>query len=140
MLRSVPRFEKWFESHEQKNAERGIGWAFAVGGIGGFLVGLTSVGAGTLFGIAMLMVYGVNPRKMVGTDIVHACVLSSVAALGHVWAGDVDYGLVGSLLIGAIPGVIAGGALSTRMPEKALRPTLGTVLLLSGLKILVAIP
>jgi uncharacterized membrane protein YfcA len=136
MARSIPQIEQFFQRRETVDAERGIAWALGVGAVGGFLVGLTSVGAGTLFGVALLFVYGVKPRKMVGTDIVHACVLSSVAALGHVWAGDVDYGLVGSLLIGAIPGILIGGALSTRMPEGALRPTLGTVLLLSGLKML----
>jgi len=137
ILRSIPRIEAMFKPRESDEApQRGLAWALAVGAIGGFLVGLTSVGAGTLFGVALLFVYGVKPKRMVGTDIVHACILSSVAALGHVWAGDVNYGLVGGLLVGAIPGVLIGGALSTRMPESALRPTLGTVLLLSGLKML----
>jgi uncharacterized membrane protein YfcA len=84
--------------------------------------------------VALIVVFGLETKKMVGTDIYHGCVLSLVAASGHIWAGDVDFGLVGSLLIGAIPGVLIGGLISTRLPERAMRPTLGMVLLLSGLR------
>ncbi|BDI29740.1 UPF0721 transmembrane protein YjnA [Capsulimonas corticalis] len=136
LSRSMPRVEAWFERRRGREVHHGFFWAVLVGAIGGFLVGLTSVGAGTLFGVALIFIFGLGAREVVGTDIYHGCLLSAAAALGHVWAGDVDYGLVASLLIGAIPGVLLGGMLSSRLPERALRPTLGTVLLLSGLKIL----
>ena len=70
---------------------------------------------------------------MVGTDIFHAAMLSTAAAAGHIVAGDVNYNLVGSLLLGAIPGILIGGKLTVRMPEKALRPALGAVLLATGI-------
>jgi uncharacterized membrane protein YfcA len=59
-----------------------------------------------------------------------------VAAAGHVVAGDVDFALVASLVIGAVPGILLGGLVAIRIPEQALRPTLGTVLLLTGVRIL----
>jgi uncharacterized protein len=82
--------------------------------------------------VAMLLVFGMSAHQMVGTDIVHAAMLTFAAAGAHVWAHNVDYPLVGSLLIGSLPGVLMGSRLATRMPQKALRPTLAVVLLMSG--------
>jgi len=136
IMRSVPKVETWFNSRLPVPSKHSLVYAILVGVVGGFLVGLTSVGAGTLFGVALILLFGLKSKEMVGTDIFHGCILSAVAAAGHVAAGDVDYSLVGSLLIGAIPGVLIGGFFSTRMPEKAIRPTVGTVLLLTGVRIL----
>jgi uncharacterized protein len=136
IARSVPRIEEWFNSHREYPKEHSLVVSLIVGAIGGFLVGLTSIGAGTLFGVALILVFGQRPRETVGTDIYHGCILAVAAAAGHVVVGDVDFPLVGSLLIGAIPGVLLGGLMSTRLPERALRPALATVLLLSGLRIL----
>jgi uncharacterized membrane protein YfcA len=113
-----------------------IWWAAGSGVVLGFLVGVTSVGSGTLFGMLLLAVFGLSAREMVGTDLFHAALLTSAAAGAHVWAGNVDYSLVANLLVGSIPGVLLGSRLAARMPEKALRPVLAGVLLFSGLKMI----
>lgn len=137
LVRSSPAVEAWFEKRQAYIPKHSFVWAFSVGVIGGFLVGLTSIGAGTLFGVALILIFGLKPKQTVGTDIFHGCILAAVAAVGHVFAGNVDYGLVASLLVGAIPGVIIGSNMSTIMPDRALRPALGTVLLLIGVRTLI---
>jgi len=136
IARTIPQVEAWFARRQQIHKEPSLAVTIAIGAVGGFLVGLTSIGSGTLFGVALILLFGLSARELVGTDIVHGCILTMAAAWGHVWVGNVDYPLVGSLLVGAIPGILLGGYFSTRMPENALRPAIGTVLLLSGLKIL----
>jgi uncharacterized membrane protein YfcA len=113
--------------------------AIAIGLVGGFIVGLTSVGSGTFFGLTMLFVFPLRAHKVVGTDILHAAALLYVAGFGHIVAGNVDMGVVGWLLIGSIPGVLIGSHYSIRIPEGILRLTLAEVLAISGLK-LVQVP
>jgi uncharacterized membrane protein YfcA len=113
--------------------------AVAIGLVGGFIVGLTSVGSGTFFGLTMLFVFPLRAHKVVGTDILHAAALLYVAGFGHVVAGNVDMHAVGWLLIGSIPGVLVGSHYSVRLPEGVLRLTLANVLAVSGLK-LVEVP
>jgi uncharacterized protein len=109
--------------------------AIAIGLVGGFIVGLTSVGSGTFFGLTMLFVFPLRAHKVVGTDILHAAALLYVAGFGHVVAGNVDMHAVGWLLIGSIPGVLIGSHYSVRVPEHVLRFTLANVLAVSGLKL-----
>jgi uncharacterized membrane protein YfcA len=109
--------------------------ALAIGMFGGFIVGLTSVGSGTFFGLTMLFVFPLRAHKVVGTDILHAAGLLYVAGFGHIVAGNVDMHAVGWLLIGSIPGVLIGSHYSVRLPEEMLRLTLACVLALSGLKL-----
>jgi uncharacterized membrane protein YfcA len=109
--------------------------AIAIGLVGGFIVGLTSVGSGTFFGLTMLFVFPLRAHKVVGTDILHAAALLYVAGFGHFIAGNVDMGAVGWLLIGSIPGVLIGSHYSVRLPEAFLRVLLANVLALSGLKL-----
>ncbi|HEX4521045.1 MAG TPA: sulfite exporter TauE/SafE family protein [Gaiellaceae bacterium] len=113
--------------------------AIAIGAFGGFVVGLTSVGSGTFFGLAMLFAYPLTAPKMVGTDMFHAAVLLWVAGVSHLLHGDVDKHAILWLLTGSIPGVLIGSHLSIRVPERGLRIGFGVVLLLSGLK-LVGVP
>jgi uncharacterized protein len=113
--------------------------AIAIGLAGGFIVGMTSVGSGTFFGLTMLFVFPLRAHKVVGTDILHAAGLLYVAGLGHIVAGNVDMHAVGWLLIGSIPGVLIGSHYAVRLPEAVLRLTLANVLALSGLK-LVKVP
>jgi uncharacterized protein len=110
--------------------------AVLIGLVGGFIVGLTSVGTGVFFGLTMLVVFPLKAHKIIGTDIFHAAALLYVAGFGHVVAGNVDFSTVGWLLVGSIPGVLAGSQLSVSIPERALRGLLATVLGLSGLKLL----
>jgi uncharacterized membrane protein YfcA len=110
--------------------------AFLIGLFGGFVVGLTSVGSGTFFGLTMLVVFPLRAHKIVGTDIFHAAALLYVAGFGHVLAGNVDMSVVGWLLIGSIPGILLGSQLTLSIPERPLRMMLAAVLGLSGLRLL----
>jgi uncharacterized membrane protein YfcA len=107
-----------------------------IGLIGGFLVGITSVGSGSIIMMLLLLFYSFPPKIMVGTDIAHAVLLTGVTSLLHWRAGNVDLSLVGSLLIGSIPGGILGSHLSTRVPVLWLRRILCTVLLMTGARML----
>ncbi|HWE80213.1 MAG TPA: sulfite exporter TauE/SafE family protein [Gaiellaceae bacterium] len=113
--------------------------AIAIGAFGGFIVGLTSVGSGTFFGLAMLFAYPLTAPKMVGTDMFHAAVLLWVAGISHLLHGDVDKHAMAWLLVGSIPGVLIGSNLSIKVPERSLRTVFGIVLVLSGIK-LVGVP
>ena len=109
--------------------------AIAIGAFGGFIVGLTSVGSGTFFGLAMLFAYPLTAPKMVGTDMFHAAVLLWVAGISHLLHGDVDTHAMAWLLVGSIPGVLIGSSLSIKVPEHALRVGFGLILVLSGIKL-----
>ena len=109
--------------------------AIAVGALGGFAVGLTSVGSGVFFALTLLIVFPLRSQKVVGTDVFHAAVLLWVAGAGHLVAGNVDLRTVAWLLAGSIPGVLAGSQLTVRLSGRALRLALGAVLGLSGLKL-----
>jgi len=110
--------------------------AFLTGVVGGFVVGLTSVGSGTLFGLVMLIAFPLTAAKIVGTDIFQAALLLWVAGVGHMVIGSVDYHATGWLLIGSIPGVLIGGRLTVSLPDKALRIALASTLTLSGIKLI----
>jgi adenylyl-sulfate kinase len=110
--------------------------AVLIGLLGGFIVGLTSVGSGVFFGLTMLVVFPLRSAKVVGTDVLHAAALLWIAGLAHLAAGNVDLAAVGSLLVGSIPGVLVGSSLTVRLPDRALRLALGSVLVLSGVKLL----
>lgn len=106
-----------------------------VGAVLGVLVTLSSVGAGALGTIALLFLYPrMTTLKIVGTDLAHAIPLTAVAGMGHWALGNVDFTLLGSLLVGSIPGIWIGSHLSAKIPEKILRPVLATILLMIGLK------
>jgi uncharacterized membrane protein YfcA len=113
--------------------------AVVIGAVCGFVVGLTSVGSGTFFGLAMLLIYPLTAPKIVGTDMLHAALLLWVAGAGHLLHGNVDLHAMAWLLVGSIPGVLIGSHLSIRVPERALRMAFAFVLVLSGIK-LVEVP
>jgi uncharacterized protein len=116
------------------NRERVI--CVALGASGGFIVGLTSVGSGTFFGLVMLLVFPLTAAKIVGTDIFHAAALLWVAGISHLLHGNVDLHAMAWLLVGSIPGVLFASKLTVRVPDGALRVGLGTVLTASGLRLL----
>jgi uncharacterized membrane protein YfcA len=108
-----------------------------IGFIGGLVVGMTSVGSGSLIIIALMVVYpALSTRSLVGTDLVQAIPLVASAALGHILFGDFKLGLTASLLVGCIPGVYLGARLSSRASDSVIRPALAFVLLASALKLL----
>ena len=95
--------------------------AVLIGLFGGFIVGLTSVGSGVFFGLTLLVVFPLRAHKVVGTDIFHAAALLYVAGAAHWAAGNIDFGILGWLLLGSIPGVLIGGRLTLSIPSSALR-------------------
>lgn len=107
-----------------------------IGLVAGVLVGMTSVGSGSFIMMLLLLAYSFSPRVMVGTDIVHAVLLTGVTSALHWKLGNVDPVLVGSLLIGSIPGGLLGSHLSTRVPVPWLRRILCAVLLATGARML----
>jgi uncharacterized membrane protein YfcA len=112
--------------------------AVAIGASCGFVVGLTSVGSGTFFGLAMLILYPLTAQRIVGTDMLHAALLLWVAGAGHLLHGNVDLHAMAWLLVGSIPGVLIGSHLSIRVPDRALRVVFSFVLILSGIKLVKA--
>jgi uncharacterized protein len=110
--------------------------AIAIGAVFGFIVGLTSVGSGTFFGLVMVLVYPLTIPKIVGTDIFHAAALLWVAGAGHLFAGNVDLHAMFWLLLGSVPGILLSSKLTLRVPEQALRLGLAGVLVLSGIKLI----
>ena len=114
--------------------------ALTLGATGGFVVGLTSVGSGTFFGLVMLLAFPLTARRIVGTDIFHAAALCWVAGLGHVVSGTVDWHALLWMLPGSIPGIMIGSQVSVGIPDRVLRVAFGVVLLLSGAKLLNPLP
>ena len=109
----------------------------AIGVFGGAMVGLTSVGSGSLMMVLMLLVYPqLTSAQLIGTDLVQAVALVASAAVAHLLFGDVQLGLTGSLLIGAIPAVWVGAHISSRAPDRFIRPILPVILIASGMKML----
>ena len=114
--------------------------ALALGSTGGFVVGLTSVGSGTFFGLVMLLAFPLTARRIVGTDIFHAAALCWVAGLGHVVSGTVDWHALLWMLPGSVPGILIGSQVSVGIPDRVLRIAFSVVLLLSGFKLLDPLP
>lgn len=108
-----------------------------VGFVTGVLVSMTSIGSGSLLLCALALYYPLSATTIVGTDLMHALFLSSVATVGHSMAGRVDVGLAAAVLLGAVPGVLMGARLATAVPERALRAGLAAVLLAIGLQLAV---
>lgn len=107
-----------------------------IGLLAGFLVGMTSVGSGSIIMMLLLLFYSFTPKVNVGTDIVHAVILTGVTGILHFSLGNVDPELVVTLLIGSIPGGLLGSHLATRVPMLWLRRILCTLLLITGARML----
>lgn len=117
--------------------KQGTSAIFICGLVLGIFVTLTSVGAGAL-GTAMMMLLfpAMQARNVVGTDLAHAVPLTLVAGIGHVYLGNIDYNLLGGLLIGSIPAIYFGTKAASFVPNKVLQPLLATALASFGLKYL----
>ena len=110
--------------------------AVATGAVFGFVVGLTSVGSGTYFGLMMVLVYPLTMPRIVGTDIFHAATLLWVAGIGHLIIGDVDLHATAWLLTGSVPGILISSRYTLTLPDLTIRAGLGGILIISGLKLL----
>lgn len=109
----------------------------ALGVVGGLVVGMTSVGSGSLIIIALMLLYPtLRASELVGTDLVQAVPLVASAAIGHILFGDLQLSITGALLVGSIPGAYIGAKLSSRLPGALIRRALAFVLLASALKLL----
>jgi uncharacterized membrane protein YfcA len=124
----------WISRHAGEPSERTAARLTVFSGlILGILVSLSSVGAGAVGVTVLILLYPRVPLvRIVGSDIAHAVPLTFIAGSGHWLLGDVNFTLLGSLLIGSIPGILAGSYLAPRLPESGLRPALATVLLVVG--------
>jgi uncharacterized protein len=111
--------------------------AVVTGMVTGFVIGLTSAGSGTLIAIALIAIFRLTPQRVVGTDVFHAAVLLWAAGIAHWVGGNVDFALAGNILIGSVPGVLVGGALAVKAPQKLLRNALAVVLIASGTMLIV---
>ncbi len=108
-----------------------------VGAVVGFLVGLTSVGSGTLIIVSIAFLFPrLTSKELVGTDIFQAFMLLASGAIAYIIAGTINWPIVGMLLIGSLPGVYLGSKSSKFIPERFMRPVLATVLAISGLKLI----
>ena len=112
------------------------GLTILLGALGGLMVGMTSVGAGSLIITLLLIIYPtLKPSQLVGTDLVQAIPLVASASLGHLLFGQVSFNLTFALLVGAIPGTFIGAQVSSRAPGGLIRRALAILLMASGLKL-----
>jgi uncharacterized protein len=108
-----------------------------IGAFVGFLVGLTSVGSGTLIIVSLAFLFPrLTAKELVGTDIFQAFMLLAAGAIAYITAGTINWRIVGLLLIGSLPGVLVGSRLSKYIPEPYMRPVLAVVLVISGWKLI----
>jgi hypothetical protein len=108
-----------------------------IGAVGGLLVGLTSVGSGSIIIISLMLLYPtLRGAELVGTDLVQAIPLVAAAAVTHILFGSFELALTTSILLGSIPGVYVGARMSAKAPDGVIRPALVFVLLASGLKLM----
>jgi len=109
----------------------------ALGALGGLVVGMTSVGSGSLIIIGLMFLYpALKAKELVGTDLLQAVPLVAAAALSHILFGDFDFAVSAPLILGSVPGVYLGARLSTALPGGIVRRALALVLAASGLKLL----
>lgn len=103
----------------------------------GFIFGFTSVGAGAFFGMALILCFPLSTRRVVGTDLVHGAIVTLAAAIAALfWLPTMHFTSVGLLMLGSVPGILVGSQVMLKLPEKALRGSLASVLVASGLKLL----
>ena len=106
-----------------------------IGMVGGLIVGITSVGSGSLMIILLLFAYPMlSAGRLVGTDLTQAVPLTAAAALGALTFGHVEFGVTASIIVGSVPAVLIGSLLSSRAPDRSIRPAITFVILASGLK------
>src|SRR4051794_16168774 len=109
--------------------------ALGTGAVFGFIVGLTSVGSGTYFGLMMVLVYPLTMPRIVGTDIFHAAALLWVAGAGHLIIGDVDLHATAWLLLGSVPGILISSRYTVKVPDMTIRGGIGGILIISGIQL-----
>jgi uncharacterized membrane protein YfcA len=130
----VPKPGVW--DGKSRMSRRRRKYTIIFGAMGGYLVGLTSIGSGSIMAVILLLLYPIAPAVIVGTDIAHATVLSLVVGLAHMTQGNVDFTLAGSLLLGGVPGVLIGSRIAPWLPGKPLKMILAAMLIFVGARLL----
>ena len=136
--------DKWISVHktgwdgETKMSLRRRLFTIIFGATGGYLVGFTSIGSGSVMAVILLLLYPLAPAVIVGTDIAHATVLSLVTGLAHISQGNVNFGLTGTLLLGSIPGVLIGSRIAPWVPVRPLVVVLAVMLIFVGARSLLS--
>lgn len=132
------RILAWSRTHGQDRSPaltRNL--TIALGVVVGAAVTVTSVGAGAIGATVLIVLYPRLPlARIVGSDVAHAVPLTLVAGIGHWWLGTVNFGLLGSLLVGSVPGIILGSVLASRVRESILRPILALILMIVALNLI----
>jgi uncharacterized membrane protein YfcA len=132
------RMQRYSQARGRELRPRHPGFTIATGAVLGFLVSLSSVGAGALGVSALVFLYPtLTAQRIVASDLAHAVPLTLIAGVGHWFYGDVDWVLLASLLVGSLPGIYIGSHLVGYIPEKMLRLFLVTMLMLIGARLLV---
>lgn len=133
------KLREYAVSHQAAGFRKHIGpTTVIIGAVLGVLVSISSVGAGALGVAALYFLYPhLLPKQIVGSDVAHAVPLTFVAGMGHWWMGSVDWTLLGSLLLGSLPGIWFGSRVSSKIPEHLLRRMLASMLVLIGTKLIV---
>ncbi|MCL4511144.1 MAG: sulfite exporter TauE/SafE family protein [Bacteroidetes bacterium] len=131
---SVWRFAERSKSSAARNKNIWVvrGVSFGIG----FAVSITSVGSGSIFVPFLLATFTLPLSRVVGIDVLHGAILTAVAGAGHLANGTVDFSLLINLLIGSVPGVVLGSKLSVSFPKRAMEIILGSMLVISGIKLL----
>jgi uncharacterized membrane protein YfcA len=110
--------------------------AIGLGSFVGFVLGLTSAGSGAFIAVGLILLFQLIPTRVVGTDVFHAALLLWAAAVAHLFAGNVNFAIAGTMLLGSVPGVWLGSHWSVRVPASALRTMLAVLLIGSGIGLL----
>ncbi len=120
---------------EVASSPRQLAMTFVMGAVLGVVVTLSSVGAGAIAAAALMVLHPrLSPISVIGTDLAHAVPLTLIAGIGHLWLGNVDFMLLGCLLVGSLPAIVLGTRLSAKIPPRVMQSTLATVLMIIGTK------
>ncbi len=131
----------WINANPEKQLQgKSLDWVTIIAGVVlGTLVTISSIGAGAVGATLLVMLYPrLSPAEIAGTDIAYAVPLTAIAALGHWWLGSINWLLLGSLLLGSVPGITIGSWSARAVPEKFLRGLLATTLTLVATKMLLS--
>lgn len=112
------------------------GLLIAIGAVLGFIVGITSIGSGSMYAIALMYLFNMSAARLVGTDIAHAFFLATLGGVLHAGLGNVNFGLAINLLMGSVPGVLLGSILTAKAPTKLTRTIISVLIMISGFKII----
>ncbi len=131
--------------HREIESDKSVHWeryyrpvvTALIGAVVGFLVGLTSVGSGTLIIVSLAFLFPkLGPKELIGTDIFQAFMMLASSVIGYLMASTINWTVVILLLTGSLPGVFIGSKLSKYIPDRFMRPILAMVLAISGLKLI----